>query len=377
MSANAHAVLSASSSKRWLTCTPSARLEQTLPEPKRPAGSFDFSAEGTLAHDLGEIKLKLHYNQITKEEYETRYAEIKKNFYYNEELENYTDVYSLYVRSQIGEHDKALFEQRVDFSDWVPDGFGTSDVVILSERSVHIIDLKYGKGIPVDAKDNTQLRLYALGSWSKFQEEYPNIKTVKYTIYQPRIDNISSDETTIEKLLDWSNYFVKQKAKRAWAGTGDFVPGEHCQFCRAKAQCKARSEFNNEIATLDFRPAPLLTNEEFDLVLSRVSDLKTWASDVEEFATQRAINENIVPTGYKLYTPKGNRKIADPDLAVTILEEKGFNRADMFETKLKSVAQLEKLGQKGQVAATLGGLILRPDGSPRLVKDETLKEDFA
>ena len=121
----------------------------------------------------------------------------------------------------------------------------------------------------------------------------------------------------------------------------------------------------------------MLTNEEFDLVLSRVADLKTWASDVEEFATQRAINENIVPTGYKLYTPKGNRKIADPDLAVTILEEKGFNRADMFETKLKSVAQLEKLGQKGQVAATLGGLILRPDGSPRLVKDETLKEDFA
>jgi hypothetical protein len=171
MSANAHAVLSASSSKRWLTCTPSARLEQTLPEPKRPAGSFDFSAEGTLAHDLGEIKLKLHYNQITKEEYEERYAEIKKNFYYNEELENYTDVYSLYVRSQIGEYDKGLFEQRVDFSDWVPDGFGTSDVVILSERSIHIIDLKYGKGIPVEAKDNTQLRLYALGSWNKFQEE--------------------------------------------------------------------------------------------------------------------------------------------------------------------------------------------------------------
>jgi hypothetical protein len=377
MSANAHAVLSASSSKRWLTCTPSARLEQTLPEPKRPAGSFDFSAEGTLAHDLGEIKLKLHYNQITKEEYEERYAEIKKNFYYNEELENYTDVYSLYVRSQIGEYDKGLFEQRVDFSDWVPDGFGTSDVVILSERSIHIIDLKYGKGISVEAKDNTQLRLYALGSWNKFQEEYPNIKTVKYTIYQPRIDNISSDETTIEKLLDWSNYFVKQKAKRAWAGTGDFVPGDHCQFCRAKAQCKARTEFNNEIATLDFRPAPLLTDEEFDLVLSRIGDLKAWASDVEEFATQRAINDNIVPSGYKLYIPKGNRKIADPDLAVVILEEKGFNRADMFETKLKSVAQLEKLGQKGQVAATLGGLILRPEGTPRLVKDETLKEDFA
>jgi hypothetical protein len=377
MSVNTHAVLSASSSHRWLSCTPSARLEQTLPEQKRPAGSFDFSAEGTLAHDLGEIKLKLHYNQITKEEYETRYTEVKKNFYYNEEVENYTDLYSLFVRSQIGENDKALFEQRVDFSDWVPEGFGTADVVILSKHSIHIIDLKYGKGIPVDAKDNSQLRLYAIGTYSKFKEEYPEIKQIKYTIYQPRIDNISSDQTTVEKILDWSNYFVKQKAKRAWAGSGDFVPGDHCQFCKAKAQCRARSDFNNEIAALDFRPAPLLTDEEFDMVLSRVSDLKTWASDVEEFANQRAINENIIPRGYKLYTPKGNRRIIDPDLAVVILEEKGFNKADLFETKLKSVAQLEKLGQKGQVAATLGGLILRPDGTPRLVKDETLKEDFA
>jgi hypothetical protein len=377
MSVNTHAVLSASSSHRWLSCTPSARLEQTLPEQKRPAGSFDFSAEGTLAHDLGEIKLKLHYGQITKEEYEERYTEVKKNFYYNEEVENYTDLYSLYVRSQIGENDKALFEQRVDFSDWVPEGFGTADVVILSKHSIHVIDLKYGKGIPVDAKDNSQLRLYAIGTYSKFKEEYPEIKQIKYTIYQPRIDNISSDQTTVEKIIDWGNYFVKQKAKRAWAGSGDFIPGDHCQFCKAKAQCRARSDFNNEIAALDFRPAPLLTDEEFDVVLSRVADLKTWASDVEEFATQRAINENVIPLGYKLYTPKGNRKIVDPDLAVVILEEKGFNKVDLFETKLKSVAQLEKLGQKGQVAATLGGLILRPDGTPRLVKDETLKEDFA
>ena len=341
MSVNTHAVLSASSSHRWLSCTPSARLEQTLPEQKRPAGSFDFSAEGTLAHDLGEIKLKLHYGQITKEEYEERYTEIKKNFYYNEEVENYTDLYSLYVRSQIGENDKALFEQRVDFSDWVPEGFGTADVVILSKHSIHVIDLKYGKGIPVDAKDNSQLRLYAIGTYSKFKEEYPEIKQVKYTIYQPRIDNISSDQTTVEKILDWSNYFVKQKAKRAWAGSGDFIPGDHCQFCKAKAQCRARSDFNNEIAALDFRPAPLLTDEEFDMVLSRVSDLKTWANDVEEFANQRAINENIIPLGYKLYTPKGNRKIADPDLAVVILQEKGFNKEALFETKLTSAAQLE------------------------------------
>ena len=377
MSTTTHAILSASSSHRWLTCTPSARLEQTLPEPKRSAGAFDFSQEGTMAHSLAEAKLRHHYGQIGIEEYEKEYEIIKNTPYYNDDFEAHVDNYVLYVRSQIGEGDTPLFEQRVDFSDWVPDGFGTADVVILSKHSIRVIDLKFGKGIPVSATDNSQLRLYALGAYSKFKEEFPEIKEVSYTIHQPRLDSISTDGTSITKLLDWANYYIKQKSKKAWAGTGDFIPGDHCQFCRAKAQCRARSDFANEVAALDFRPAPLLTEEELDMVLSKVSDLKSWASDVEDFVTQRAINENVVPRGYKLYTPKGNRKIADAELAVTVLEEKGFNRADMFETKLKSVAQLEKLGQKGQVAATLGDLILRPDAPQRLVKDETLKEDFA
>jgi hypothetical protein len=378
MSTTTHAVLSASSSKRWLTCTPSARLEQTLPEPKRSASAFDFSQEGTMAHSLAEIKLRQHYNQISIEEYESEYEIIKNTPYYNDDFEAHVDNYVLYVRSQIGEGDNPLFEQRVDFSDWVPDGFGTADVVILSKHSIRVIDLKFGKGIPVSAQDNTQLRLYALGAYSKFKEEYPEIKEVSYTIHQPRLDSISTDGTTVSKLIDWASYFVKAKAKKAWAGTGDFIPGEHCQFCRAKAQCRARSDFINEVAALDFRPAPLLSEQEFDVVLSRVADLKTWANDVEEFATQRAINENIIPSGYKLYTPKGNRKIADTDLAATVLTEKlSIDKADLYEVKFKSVAQLEKLGQKGQVAATLGALILRPDGSPRLVKDETLKADFS
>jgi hypothetical protein len=376
MSTTTHAVLSASSSKRWLTCTPSARLEQTLPEPKKLPGQFDFSLEGTLAHSLAEIKLRLHYNQIPQKDYDEEVAELYKHAYYNQELESHVDNYVLYVRSQVGEHDKPLFEQRVDFSDWVPDGFGTADVVILSKHSIRIIDLKYGRGVPVQAKDNTQLRLYALGTYSKFQEEYPEIKTIEYTIYQPRLDSISTDGTTIAKLVDWANYYVKQKARKAWAGTGDFIPGEHCQFCRAKAACKARSDFVNEIAALDFRPAPLLTEEEFDLVLSRAQDLKSWANDVEAYATEKAIHENKIPTGFKLVVPKGHRKIVDYDLAVKILEEKGFNKDDMYELKPKSVPQLEKLGQKGQVVSILGGLVERPDGSPKLVKDTTLEEDF-
>jgi hypothetical protein len=373
-----HALLSASSSHRWLTCTPAPRLEATLPEPPRRTGQKDFSGEGTLAHSLSEIKLKYQLDQIGSEEYDTEYELIKQNPLYSEELEEVADSYTNYVRSQIGAGDRVIIEARVDLSEYIPEGFGTADCIILSKTKLTTIDLKAGAGIPVSAVNNPQLRLYSLGAYERYKEEFPNLKEIKTIIVQPRLGSITVDHTTVAKLTEWGKYFVAPKAKKAWAGTGDFIPGDHCQFCRAKAQCRARSDFNNEVAALDFRPAPLLSEEEFDLVLSRVGDLKTWASDVEEFANQRAINENIIPIGYKLYTPKGNRKISDADLAATVLTEKlNIDKADLYEVKFKSVAQLEKLGQKGQVAATLGALILRPDGTPRLVKDETLKADFA
>ena len=373
----AHALLSASGSKRWLTCTPSARLEATLPEQKKAAGSFDFSQEGTMAHSLAEIKLRHIFNQIDYEEYQREYDIIKNTPFYNDDFEANVDNYVLYVRSQVGEGDTPLFEQRVDFSDWVPDGFGTADVVILSKHAIRVIDLKFGKGIPVSAVDNTQLRLYALGAYSKFKEEYPDLKEVSYTIHQPRLDSISSDGTTVTKLVDWANYFVKPKAKKAWSGSGEFLPGEWCQFCRAKAQCRARSDFNNQIAALEFREPALLNEQEFDLVLSNADQVKNYINDVQSFALNRAVNDNIIPTGYKLTTTKTHRKIGDQALAATVLMEKGFKEAEIFEPKsLKSIAQLEKLGQKGQVAAVLGGLILRPDGAPKLVKDKAIEEDF-
>ena len=379
MSTTTHAVLSASSSKRWLTCTPSARLEQTLPEPKRSIGAFDFSQEGTTAHALAEVKLRHNYGQISIEEYEREYDTIKQTPYYNDDFEAHVDNYVLYVRSQIGEADTPLFEQRVDFSDWVPDGFGTADVVILSKHSIRVIDLKFGKGVPVSAQDNTQLRLYALGAWSKFKEEYPDIKEVSYTIHQPRLDSISTDGTTISKLVDWANYFVKPKAKKAWSGAGEFLPGEWCQFCRAKAQCRARSDFNTEIARLEFKAPGLLSEEEVSEVLAKAQNLKTWASDVEEYALTRAVDQGVVPPGYKLSTTTTHRKISDSALAATVLVEKGMDPEVIWEpAKLKSIAALEKLGPKGQVAAWLGNLVLRPEGQPKLVKTkEDAKEDFA
>jgi hypothetical protein len=373
----AHAMLSASGSKRWLTCTPSARLEATLPEPKRGNNTFDFSQEGTMAHSLAEVKLRHVFGQIGIEEYEKEYEIIKATPYYNDDFEANVDNYVLYVRSQIGEGDTPLFEQRVDFSDWVPDGFGTADVVILSKHSIRVIDLKFGKGVPVHAQDNPQLRLYALGAYSKFKEEYPDIKEVSYTIHQPRLDSISTDGTTITKLVDWADYFVKPKAKKAWAGTGDFLPGDHCQFCRAKATCRARSDFNTELARQDYKDPPLLTEEEVGQVLIKAQNLRTWVSDVEEYALQKAITDNVVPPGFTLGTTITHRRIGDHELAAVVLKEKGMTDEVIWEPrKLKSLASLEKINK--QVMAYLGDLAIRPEGQPKLVRiKEAAKEDFA
>jgi hypothetical protein len=375
----AHALLSASGSKRWLSCTPSAKLEATLPEQKRAPGAFDFSQEGTTAHSLAEAKLRHHFGQIGTEEYENEVSTIKATPYYNDDFEAHVDSYVLYVRSQIGEGDTPLFEQRVDFSDWVPDGFGTADVVILSKHAIRVIDLKFGKGIPIHAQDNPQLRLYALGAYSKFKEEYPDLKEVSYTIHQPRLDSISTDGTSIAKLVDWANYYVKPKAKKAWSGSGEFLPGDWCGFCRAKAQCRARSDYNTELARQEFKSPALLDEEEISQVLVKAQNLRTWVNDVEEFALTRAVGENIVPPGYKLSTSVTHRKISDSALAATVLVEKGMSPEVIWEPpKLKSIAALEKLGPKGQVTAWLGDLVLRPEGQPKLVRvKEDAKEDFA
>jgi hypothetical protein len=375
----AHALLSASGSKRWLSCTPSARLEATLPEQRRPAaGGFDFSQEGTTAHSLAEIKLRHQFGQIDHEEYQREFESIKATPYFDADFEANVDNYVLYVRSQIGEGDTPLFEQRVDFSDWVPDGFGTADVVILSKHTIRVIDLKFGKGIPVSALDNPQLRLYALGAWSKFKDEYPDIQDVSYTIHQPRLDSISTDGTSLHKLVDWANYYVKPKAKKAWSGAGEFLPGEWCQFCRAKAQCRARSDFNTELAKLEFKEPALLADEEFTEVLEKAKGLKTWVNDVEAFAISRAVTQHIIPAGYKLGTTVTHRKITDHELAATVLKEKGIDVGALWEApKLKSLTTLEKLAPKGQVVQWLGDLIARPEGEPKLVKiKETVKDDF-
>ena len=330
-----------------------------------------------MAHSLAEAKLRYYYNQIGIEEYQHEEAIIKATPYYNDDFEAHVDSYVLYVRSQIGEGDTPLFEQRVDFSDWVPDGFGTADVVILSKHAIRVIDLKFGKGIPVHAQDNSQLRLYALGAYAKFKEEYPDIKEVSYTIHQPRLDSISTDGTTISKLVDWANYFVKPKAKKAWSGAGEFLPGEWCGFCRAKAQCRARSDYNTELAKQDFKNPRLLSEEEISEVLVKAQNLKTWCNDVEEFALNRAVDSNIIPIGFKLGTTVTHRKITDQALAAAVLINHGMSKEQIFEPpKMKSISVLEKMDKS--IVPKLGSLIARPEGSPKLVrsKEVNAKDDF-
>ena len=377
--ATAHALLSASGSKRWLACTPSARLEATLPEQKKPKSAFDFSAEGTTAHSLAEIKLLHHFGKIDTDEFNREYEIIKLTQYYNEEFEAHVDNYVLYVRSQVGDGDEPMFEQKTDFSDWVPEGFGTADVVILSKHKVRVIDLKFGAGIPVDAQHNPQLRLYALGAWSKFKDLYPDIKEVEYTIHQPRLNSITTDSTTLHKLVDWANFYVKPKAKKAWIGEGDFVAGDHCQFCRAKAQCRARADFNTALARMEFRDPPLLTDEEMSNVLDKAQDLKSWVNDVEDYALDKAVESGKVPKGYKLATSVTHRKIIDVALASEVLVSKGIPKNEIWEQpKMKSIASLEKLAAKGQIVTWLGDLVQRPEGSPKLVRDRAndVGDDF-
>ena len=372
----AHALLSASGSHRWLSCTPSARLEAVLPEPKRAPGAFDYSSEGTSAHELAEAKLRFKFDMITKDEYDETYAKIKELKYFNTDFEQFVDDYVLYVASQIGDGDRPMFEQRIDYSEWVPEGFGTADVVILSKDKVRVIDLKFGQGIFVDAKDNPQLRLYALGAWSKFKDEFPEIRTIEYTIHQPRLRSITTDGTTLDKLLEWAKYFVKQKAKLAWVGQGEFVPGDHCGFCRAKAQCKSRASFITELAKLDFREPALLTDDELALSLKASTKLSTYINDVNAYLVNKAVETGKPPKGFKLSSTTSQRKITDDKKAIEILNQYGYAHGDYMEPeRLKSVAQLEKLG-KDKISGILSEVIVKPEGQPKLVEDNSTAEDY-
>lgn len=369
-----HALLSPSSAYRWLVCTPSARLTELMPENRRKGG-FDHALNGTTAHEYAEAQLRRHYKQITAAEYNEIVRRIKETEFYSDEFEAYVAEYVLYVRSQIGPHDEPHFEIRVDYSKWVPNGSGTSDVIVIQDDTIHVIDAKFGT-MRVDAEGNPQMRLYALGSYEKFKDSHPGLKYVKCTIVQPRINNISIEELTVEELIAWADNDVAPQALKADRGEGEFVAGDHCGFCKAKAQCRARAEFANIDAARDFQKPSLLTEQELAETLRKAPALKAWLKDVEEYSLERAVNGHV-PIGFALSKTTTKRKIEKVEDAMNLLLDAGIDpEVILEEPSLKSVAQMEKAVGKDRLHEIIGSLIVKPEGEPKLVENK-VNEDFS
>jgi hypothetical protein len=360
-----HALLSASSSHKWLNCTPSARLEENFHEE-----TSIFAEEGTAAHTLSEHKLK-------------KFLKIKsrkpKSKFDSEDMEEYTDIYVNYATELIMKVSKeckdpiVLIEQRLDFSHYVPEGFGTGDLVIVADESLYIVDLKYGKGVSVSAERNPQMMLYALGALNIFESIY-DFKTVNIVIVQPRLESISTYETTIEELTKWAEEDLKPKANLAINGEGEFIPGEHCRFCKARTTCRARSDNFLELARFEFKMPDLLTDSEVEDVLSLADQLSKWASDVYAYATDKAIREGKEWNGYKLVEGRANRKYVDEDEVVKAVTSAGYE--DVYKKTLIGITEMEKLLGKKKFGIILGNLVERPQGKITLVSESDKRKSI-
>ena len=364
-----HALLSASGAARWLACTPSARLELQF-----PAQMSEYAKEGTLAHLLGELAARYFLDEISEGEYENRLAQIAKDVQYSAEMQEYANGYAKFVlekRNALRETSADAFaelEVKVDFSKWVKDGFGTCDCCIVADNVLEIIDLKYGKGVRVEAEGNPQMRLYALGALMKYDMLY-DFETIRMTIYQPRLPGVqSTSEMTAAELLDWAENYVKPRAKLAWAGEGEFCPSEEaCRFCRAKAQCRARAEHNLRL----FDTAPdteLITVEEAGVILEKAADIKGWLSDLETLISTTLFAGGQVP-GWKLVEGRSNRKFADEAKVAEAMKAAGYDEALLYERKLIPLTQMERDFGKKAVAEVLADLIVKPQGKPALAPE--------
>ena len=369
MTERKHAVLSASGAYRWLACPPSARLEEQFEET-----TSTYAEEGTLAHSIAEQKLRFLLKQISAQDYAQALQIFEKNEFYSASMLDYIETYASIVMKKVNEAKArsadavVLLEQKLDFSDWVPEGFGTGDVVIISDGVLEIIDLKYGKGVPVAAEDNAQMRLYALGALATFDSLY-DIKIIRMTIVQPRLDSVSSDEITAEMLYWWADTELIKRAQLAWEGKGEFQAGEHCQFCRARFNCRARAEANLELAKMDFRKPELLTDEEIGEVLKQADELKAWVSDVFDYALVQARDHGKKFKGWKLVEGRSVRKYADEEAVAKTLLEAGYKEEQIYEKKLWGITAMEKLLGKTLFNELLGGLVVKPTGKPTLVPE--------
>lgn len=360
----AHALLSASGAHRWMNCTPSAVLESQFPDTTSEAAK-----EGTLAHEMAEAKLQHLFNtqDYRKAKLTRTLNKIKKDELYQPEMDGYTDDYVAYVRKSAMEFEKSPYiaiEKRLDLTAYIPGGFGTADCVMIGERTLHIIDLKYGKGVPVSAEDNPQLMIYALGALEAYKMLFA-IDTVKISIVQPRIDNTNSSAYSVTLLRDWGED-VKELANIAIKGEGEYTPGDWCRFCRARQQCRARADKNIELAFEVSKKPPLITNEEVGEYLRKGEDVAKWLSELQDYALAECLAGRDVD-GYKAVEGRGSRAWTDMDAAFEAITEDGTNEAMLYERKPLTLAQVEKLMGKAHFEDVAGEYVIKNPGKPTLV----------
>ena len=358
MPPNSHAILSASSSHRWMNCTPSARLEREFADRETEA-----AAEGTAAHALCEHKLRRALKMRSRKP-------VSK--YDCDEMDAYTDGYVEFVLEQLAQaklecaDPLVLIEQRLDFSCWVPEGFGTGDCLIVADKLLHIIDFKYGQGVLVEAEENPQMMLYALGALRLFDSLY-DITEVSMSIYQPRRDNVSTWAISVDELNAWAENVLKPKAELAHKGKGDYLPGPWCQFCKAAVKCRARAEEKLQLARFEFAPPPLLSDEEIEDILTKLDDLTKWASEIQAYAQDAAVNHGKAWKGFKLVATRTNRKYTDEEAVIQAAKDAGYT--DIFKKSLIPITEMEKLMGKKNFTSILGSLVEKPQGRPTLVPE--------
>ena len=367
-----HAVLSASSANRWLHCPPSVRLSEGYMD-KASA----FAMEGTSAHELCEYKLRSALGMEAENPTENL-------DFYNTEMEECAEGYATYILELVEKAKETcsdpvvMVEQRVDFSRYVPEGFGTADCIIIADETLNIVDYKHGKGVEVSAEDNPQMKLYALGALELFDCLY-DISKVQMTIFQPRLSNVSVFVMDKADLLNWANDELTAKAELAFEGKGELCCGEWCKFCKAKSNCKERARVNMEMAQYEFRKSSLLTDEEVVKILSRIDELTSWASDVKNFALEQAVRGKQWP-GWKVVEGRSNRKYTDEGAVAQVVKNAGYNP---YDEKIMGITNMTKMLGKEKFNELLGDFVERPQGKPTLVTEDdnrpemnTAKEDF-
>lgn len=369
--ARAHATLSASASHRWLACPPSAKLNAAIPDK-----TSEYAREGTCAHELAEYKV----NKLLGIES----PDPKENLdYFDAEMDECTDSYAQYIAEEIAKYTDpvVLVEQRLDFSKYVPDGFGTGDCVIVTDEVLTVCDYKHGKGVAISAERNSQMMLYALGALELFDSLY-DIKEIKMVIFQPRMENVSEFTMTADELLSWAENTLRPTAELAAKGEGEFCAGEHCRFCKVKSTCHKRAEYNFMLSQYDFAPPDMLEDTEIETILEKVDALVAWAGDIKDYALTQALAGKQW-TGYKIVEGKSNRQYTDKKKVAEAVQTNG--KIPYSEPEILGITAMTKLlGGKERFNEILGELICKPKGKPTLVPvsdkrrawSNNAKEDF-